>query len=142
MTWELTLLFVWFRNTHDAFHIHSREDTVSSATVYPSSTEEVQTIVRWANQHLIPLYPISMGRNLGYGGAAPRVRGSVVLDLGKRMNKVLNIDGANASCLVEPGVSYFALYEAVQESGHALWIDTPDLGGGSVLGNAVDRGVG
>lgn len=98
--------------------------------------------MRWANKHLIPIYPISMGRNLGYGGAAPRVRGSVVLDLGKRMNKVLNIDGDNASCLVEPGVSYFALYEAVQKSGHALWIDTPDLGGGSVLGNAVDRGVG
>ncbi|KAF8577799.1 vanillyl alcohol oxidase [Ramaria rubella] len=129
-------------NTHDAFHIHSREDTVSSATIYPGSTEEVQLVVRWANKHLLPIYPISMGRNLGYGGAAPRVRGSIVLDLGKRMNKVLNIDGANCSCMVEPGVSYFALYEAVQESGHALWIDTPDLGGGSVLGNAIDRGVG
>jgi hypothetical protein len=26
--------------------------------------------------------------------------------------------------------------------GLPLWIDTPDLGGGSVLGNAIDRGVG
>ena len=23
-----------------------------------------------------------------------------------------------------------------------LWIDTPDLGGGSVLGNTIERGVG
>ncbi|KIJ23712.1 vanillyl alcohol oxidase [Sphaerobolus stellatus SS14] len=129
-------------NTHDAFHVHSREDTISSATVYPGSTEEVQTIVKWANKHLIPIYPISMGRNLGYGGAAPRVRGSIVMDLGKRMNKILKIDGDNCSCLLEPGVTYFALYEAVQKSGYPLWIDTTDVGGGSVLGNALDRGVG
>lgn len=83
-----------------------------------------------------------MGRNVGYGGTAPRVPGSVVVDLGKRMNKILNIDAENASCVVEPGVSYFALYEEIQKRKLPLWIDTPDLGGGSVLGNAVDRGVG
>ncbi|PMD43477.1 vanillyl alcohol oxidase [Hyaloscypha variabilis F] len=83
-----------------------------------------------------------MGRNLGYGGASPRVPGSVVIDLGRKMNKVLNIDGENASCMVEPGVSYFKLYEEIQKTGLKLWIDTPDLGGGSVLGNAIDRGVG
>ncbi|MEJ2458932.1 MAG: hypothetical protein P8Y58_12640, partial [Novosphingobium sp.] len=36
--------------------------------------------MRWANTHGIPLYPISMGRNVGYGGSAPRVPGSVVVD--------------------------------------------------------------
>lgn len=113
-----------------------------SAIVYPSTTPEVQIIVRWANKHLIPIYPISMGRNVGYGGAAPRVPGSIVIDLGRRMNKVLRIDGENASCMVEPGVSYFKLYEEIQKTGFKLWIDCPDLGGGSVLGNAIDRGVG
>jgi hypothetical protein len=44
--------------------------------------------------------------------------------------------------MVEPGVSYFKLYEEIQKTGFKLWIDTPDLGGGSVLGNAIDRGVG
>lgn len=129
-------------NTHDAYHIVDQEELVCSAVVYPASTEEVQTIVRWANQHLIPIYPISMGRNIGYGGAAPRVPGSVVVDLGRRMAKIINIDGENASCIVEPGVSYFKLYEDIQAKGLPLWIDCPDLGGGSVLGNAVDRGVG
>lgn len=83
-----------------------------------------------------------MGRNVGYGGAAPRVPGSVIVDLGRRMDKVLKIDGENASCIVEPGVSYFKLYEEVQSRNLPLWIDCPDLGGGSVLGNAIDRGVG
>jgi len=83
-----------------------------------------------------------MGRNIGYGGAGPRVPGAVVIDLGKRMSKILDIDGDNASCIVEPGVSYFALYEEIQRRNLPLWIDCPDLGGGSVLGNAIDRGVG
>ncbi len=129
-------------NTHDAFHLVDQEELVCSAVVFPGSTEEVQQVVRWANQYEIPIYPISIGRNLGYGGAAPRVPGSVVLDLGRRMHQVLSLDAQNASCVVEPGVTYFKLYEEVQRRGLPLWIDTPDLGGGSVLGNAIDRGVG
>lgn len=129
-------------NTHDAFHVVEQEELVSSAVVFPGSTEEVQAVVRWANKHSIPVYPISLGRNVGYGGAAPRVPGGVVVDLGRRMSKVLKIDGDNASCVVEPGVTYFALYEEIQKRNLALWIDCPDLGGGSVLGNAIDRGVG
>jgi FAD/FMN-containing dehydrogenase len=115
---------------------------VCSAIAYPSSTADVQAIVIWANEFAIPIYPVSMGRNLGYGGAAPRVPGSVVIDLGRQMNKVLKIDGENASCMIEPGVSYFKLYEEIQKTGLPLRIDTPDLGGGSVLGNAINRGVG
>ncbi|KAE8451923.1 hypothetical protein EG329_002764 [Mollisiaceae sp. DMI_Dod_QoI] len=129
-------------NTHDAYHVIDQEEMVCSAIAYPSSTTDVQNIVKWANEFTIPIWPISMGRNIGYGGAAPRVPGSVVVDLGRKMNKVLKIDGENATCMVEPGVSYFKLYEEIQKTGLPLWIDTPDLGGGSVLGNAIDRGVG
>ncbi|KAH8899885.1 glycolate oxidase [Thozetella sp. PMI_491] len=129
-------------NTHDAFHIVDQEELVSSAVVFPGSAEEVQQVVRWANKYSIPIYPISIGRNVGYGGAAPRVPGGVVLDLGRRMHRILSLDAQNASCVVEPGVTYFRLYEEIQRQGLPLWIDTPDLGGGSVLGNACDRGVG
>ncbi|KAL2783798.1 hypothetical protein BJX66DRAFT_344626 [Aspergillus keveii] len=130
-------------NTHDAFNLLDPEDTVSSAAVYPGSVEEVQAVVRWANKFRIPIFPISIGRNLGYGGAAPRVRGSVIVDLGRRMNRVLDIDPDNCTCLVEPGVTFYALYEAIQKRGFKhLWIDVPDLGGGSVIGNTLDRGVG
>lgn len=86
-------------NTHDAFHVVDQDELVASAMVYPGSTEEVQAVVRWANKYLLPIYPISLGRNLGYGGAAPRVPGGVVIDLGKRMHQILNIDAENASCV-------------------------------------------
>lgn len=117
------------------------EERVASAAVAPANVEQVQAVVRVANARGIPLYPISTGRNLGYGGPAPVYSGSVVLDL-KRMNRVLEVDEKNASCLVEPGVSYFDMYRHLQESGSKLWIDCPDPGWGSMVGNALDSGGG
>ena len=117
------------------------EERLASAAVAPDSTEAVQAIVRIANKYKIPLYPISTGKNLGYGGSAPALSGSVVLDL-KRMNRVLEVDEKNAFALVEPGVSYFDLYRHIQEKKLKLWIDCPDPGWGSLIGNALDRGGG
>jgi (+)-pinoresinol hydroxylase len=117
------------------------EERVASAAVAPSTVEEVQAVVRAANARRIPLYPISTGRNLAYGGSAPVHSGSVVLDL-KRMNRVLEVDERNAFALVEPGVSYFDLYNYIEERGLDLWIDPPDPGWGSVIGNALDGGGG
>ncbi len=117
------------------------EERVASAAVAPDSVEQVQAVVRIANRYRIPLYPISTGRNLGYGGSAPNYSGSIVLDL-KRMNRVLEVNERNAYALVEPGVSYFDLYRYIQEKGLKVWIDVPDPGWGSVIGNALDRGGG
>jgi FAD/FMN-containing dehydrogenase len=114
--------------THDGFHVLDQDDLVASAVVAPLDTKETVIIVKWANKHKIPIFPISIGRNLGYGGAAPRVRGSVVVDMGKRMNRVLEIDEDSCCALIEPGVTFFGLYEAVQKKGAKLWVDVPDLG--------------
>ncbi|ORY14372.1 hypothetical protein BCR34DRAFT_479586 [Clohesyomyces aquaticus] len=131
-------------NTHDMMPILDSEKFVASAVVYPGCVADVQKITVWANKYLIPISPISLGRNLGYGGSAPRVRGSVTIDLGRRMNKILDINAEDCTCLVEPGVTFYALYEDIQKRGlgDRLWIDSPDLGGGSVVGNTLDRGVG
>jgi len=127
----------------DAYSIYwgEPEERLASAAVAPSTVEEVQAVVRAANQYRIPLYPISTGRNLAYGGSAPAYSGSVVLDL-KRMNRVIEVDERNAWALVEPGVSYFDLYNYVTERRLDLWIDPPDPGWGSVVGNALDGGGG
>ena len=57
------------------------EERYASAAVAPVTVEEVQAVVRIANEYRLPLYPISTGRNLTYGGSAPVYSGSVVLDL-------------------------------------------------------------
>ena len=117
------------------------EELVPSAAVSPDTVEQVQAIARIANRHKIPIYPISTGKNLGYGGSAPTLSGSVILDL-KRMNRVLEVNEKNASILVEPGVSYFDAYRHLQGHGSKLWLDVPDPGWGSLIGNAMDRGGG
>lgn len=129
-----------YRDAYSPFW-EEEEDRVASAAVAPTTVEQVQTIARVANERGIPLYPISTGKNLGYGGSAPVLSGSVVLDL-KRMNRVLEVSERNAYALVEPGVSYFDLYRYIEERGLKVWIDPPDPGWGSVVGNALDGGGG
>jgi FAD/FMN-containing dehydrogenase len=117
------------------------EERVASAAVAPSSVEEVQGIVRIANEYQLPLYPISTGRNLTYGGSAPVYSGSVVLDL-KRMNRILDVSERDKTCLVEPGVSYYDMYRYLRQNKIRLWIDTAAPGWGGLIGNALDRGAG
>jgi (+)-pinoresinol hydroxylase len=117
------------------------EERAASAALAPSSAEQVQAVMRIANRFRIPIYPISTGRNLGYGGSAPNYSGSVVLDL-KRMNRVLEVNENMAYALVEPGVSYFDLYRYIQERNLKVWLDVPDPGWGSPVGNSLDRGGG
>jgi 4-cresol dehydrogenase (hydroxylating) len=117
------------------------EDRVPSAAVAPNTVEQVQAIVRIANARRIPLWTISTGRNLGYGGSAPAYSGSVIVDL-KRMNRILEVNDKTHYAVVEPGVSYFDLYRYIQERGLKVWIDPADPGWGSPVGNALERGGG
>ena len=50
------------------------EERVASAAVAPASVEEVQAVVKIANALRVPLYPISTGRNLGYGGSGASIQ--------------------------------------------------------------------
>lgn len=116
-------------------------ELVASAAVAPASVEQIQAVVRTANKYKVPLFAISTGKNLGYGGSAPNMTGSVIVDL-KRMKKVIQVDDKRNFCIVEPGVSYFDLYKYIQERGLKVMMDVLDPGWGSPLGNALDHGVG
>lgn len=129
-----------YRDSYSPFW-HEDQDPVPSAAVAPHSVEQVQQVVRVANTYKIPIWTISTGKNLGYGGSAPLLSGSVVLDL-KKMDRVLEVNEKNHYALVEPGVSYFDLYRYIQDKGLKVWIDVPDPGWGSLIGNSLDRGGG
>src|SRR5690606_3273100 len=59
--------------------------TRARAVLRPANREQIQFILKIANQVALELYPISCGKNWGYGGACPAQDGQVVLDL-SRMN--------------------------------------------------------
>ena len=129
---------------HDMFNILDEDYFISSAVVAPRNVKEVQALMKLFNEFVIPVWPFSIGRNVGYGGAGPRVRGSIGMDMGRNMNKVLKVDVDGAYALVEPGVTFQGLHDYLVANNlrDKLWIDVPDIGGGSVLGNTIERGVG
>ena len=129
-----------YRDSYSPFW-HEDLEPIPSAAIAPDRVEQVQAAVKIANTYKIPLWTISTGKNLGYGGSAPLLSGSVVLDL-KRMDRVLEVNDKNHYALVEPGVSYFDLNRYIQDRGLKVWIDVPDPGWGSLIGNAHVRGGG
>jgi 4-cresol dehydrogenase (hydroxylating) len=114
----------------------------ASAFVYPGSIDEVQKILKIANTHKIPLWPCSKGKNWGYGGASPSQGGEVVLVL-ERMNKIIEVNEKLAYVVVEPGVTYRQLHEYLESHNMPFWLDCTDgPADGSVMGNALERGIG
>lgn len=116
--------------------------TRPAAVLYPSSTDEVQGIVRVAAEHCIPLYPISRGRNWGYGDACAPEASSVIVDL-SRMNRIIEVNRELGYAVIEPGVTQGQLYAYLQQQAPEYWMDCTGAGPeASVIGNALERGFG
>jgi 4-cresol dehydrogenase (hydroxylating) flavoprotein subunit len=118
------------------------EDYEPSAAVLAASVPDVQGVLAVCNKYRIPVWPISTGRNLGFGSAAPASRGQVILDL-KRMDRILQVDADLCTALVEPGVTYQQLHDHLKEHAIELWLDFP--GDGPLVGpvgNTLERGTG
>ena len=56
-----------YRDSYSPFW-NEPEDPVPAAALAPDGVEEVQQIVRIANKYKIPLWTVSTGKNLAYGG--------------------------------------------------------------------------
>lgn len=112
------------------------------AVLLPQTQEEVLAIVEIAGRHRVPLYPVSGGRNWGYGDARPSGRDQFIVDL-KRMNRILEVNVALGYAVIEPGVSQGQLHEYLVENFTGLWADSTGAGpDASVMGNTLDRGFG
>lgn len=126
---------------YDIYEADAQKRKMPSAAVCPGSVEELRSVLQVANKFGIPLWTFSRGKNLGYGGPAPRVNGSVALDL-HRMNKIIEVNDEFHYAVVEPGVTFIDLYNYCVEHKLKVWPSTASLGWGSVLGNTLDRGMG
>ncbi|KAF3807711.1 Vanillyl-alcohol oxidase [Colletotrichum gloeosporioides] len=113
----------------------------AAAAVRPATVDHIQKIVKAANDTRTPLWTVSRGKNLGYGGSAPVVSGTVILDL-HRMTNIIEINEEYAYAIVEPGVTFMQLHAEIRRRNLNLWMSVPALGWGSVIGNALERGFG
>jgi glycolate oxidase len=71
------------------------------AVVWPSTVDEVSKIMMIAHREKVPVVPRGAGSGMT-GGALP-IRGGLVLAMAK-FNRILSIDEANQTAIVEPGV--------------------------------------
>jgi FAD/FMN-containing dehydrogenase len=129
------------REYRDPYAYVGSDEFTAAAVVMPATVEQVQAVVRVANEFRVPLWTFGQGRNYTYGGPAPRVRGSVIINL-RGMDRVLEVSDELAYALVEPGVRFFDLYDHLRAGGHRLWPSVPDIGWGSVVGNSLEHGRG
>ncbi|MBV9926753.1 MAG: FAD-binding oxidoreductase [Acidobacteria bacterium] len=125
---------------------HSRDTStwqrLCAAVVYPSSTAEVARVVQVANEFGLPVWPYSKGKNWGYGATQGLREGAVIMIL-ERMNRIIEVNEELAYAVVEPGVTQKQLNDHLKERNIKLWVDSTDsTTEGSVVGNALERGVG
>jgi len=108
------------------------------AAVWPTSSEQVSGILSLANAHRFPVIPRGAGTGLA-GGAIP-VQGGLVLDL-CRMNRILSIRIPDRLAVVQPGVVYGDLENALSAYGFFF---PPDPASGKVctLGGNVATNAG
>ena len=87
---------------------------VPGLVVLPETVAQVQAVMRICSRRGVPVVPRGAGTSLS-GGALPHPRG-VLLSLA-RMNRILEIDAANRTARVEPGVRNLAISEAAAPLG-------------------------
>ena len=108
----------------------------------PHNIKDVQAIVDWANRHHIKLYPLSTGRNWGYGGGNPVEEDCLIVDMGD-MDQIRNFDPDLGSITLQPGVTQGDLYHFLTD--HSYPFFEPVTGSSphcSLIGNALERGYG
>jgi len=121
--------------SHDQSFVEKR---MPDMMVFVHTVEQIQEILRLANQTKTPVTPFSSGLNL-HGAAIPD-QGGIILNM-TRMNKILQIDKENWFALVEPGVTYRDLQDELQQRKFRMMVPfgvPPDR---SVLTSYMERDV-
>jgi FAD/FMN-containing dehydrogenase/Fe-S oxidoreductase len=93
------------------------------AVVYPKSTTDVQTTVRFAAQHGLPVH----ARGSGSGLCGSAVGNGVVIDFSKYMNRLVNLDIEAAAFVCQPGYRLGEL-EAVLDDSPLFFPPDPSSG--------------
>lgn len=109
---------------------NSRRQAQPDAVVWADSHEHVAAVVRCCYEHEVPLIARGLGSNTT--GATVPTSGGVVLAL-ERFDRIQEIDAANRFAVVEPGVTNFALQQALAEHGF-FWPPDPTSAPYSTVG--------
>jgi glycolate oxidase len=109
------------------------------AVLLPTSTQQVQSIVRVCHRERIPF--VARGSGTGLSGGALPVENGVVICLA-RMNRILEVDLPNARVVVEPGVINLDVTGRVASQGYFYAPDPSSQSVCSIGGNVAENSGG
>ena len=89
----------------------------AAALARPQSTEEVSTVLEWAQRTQTAVVPFGLGS--GVCGAVLAGRDQVVLDMG-RMDRLLTVDEHNLTATVEAGMRGSDFEQALADRGYTM----------------------
>lgn len=90
---------------------------VPNYVVKPKDTKEIQRVINLANEHLIPVVPISSWVHF-HGATIPK-QGGIILDL-TRMNRILEVDELNRRVRMEAGVTWEQVTSELEKRGFRI----------------------
>ncbi|MBB4128941.1 FAD/FMN-containing dehydrogenase [Xanthomonas translucens] len=109
------------------------------AIALPATVQEVQAVLRWANDHAVAVVP--SGGRTGLSGGAVAAHGELVLSL-ERMNKALAFDAVDRTLTVQAGMPLEAVHTAAREHGLVYPVDFAARGSCSIGGNIATNAGG
>ena len=109
------------------------------AVVLPTSTEQVQGVLRICHRERIPF--VARGSGTGLSGGALPVTGGIVISLAK-MNRILEVDLPNQRVVVEPGVINLNVTARVSPDGYFYAPDPSSQSVCSIGGNVAENAGG
>ncbi|HEY3365395.1 MAG TPA: FAD-linked oxidase C-terminal domain-containing protein [Symbiobacteriaceae bacterium] len=113
--------------------------SLPDVVVFPGSTADVQAVVRLAAALKTPVVPRGSGTNLS-GGTVP-LAGGIVLVM-TRMSQILEIDAANLTAIVQPGVNTALLSRTVEAQGLFYPPDPGSMVISTIGGNVAENAGG
>jgi hypothetical protein len=106
--------------------------------VKAKDASQVQKVIRFANENLIPVIPVSSQVHF-YGATIPK-QGGIILDL-TQMDRILEIDEPNRRVRIEAGVTWEKLTNELKKKGLRMIMPLLPPGGRSVLTDYLEREV-
>lgn len=122
--------------THDEMELYGKY--LPDVVIKVNNTDEIQKIVKYCNDHRIPITP--RGSGTGLCGGCVALYGGVVLST-EKMKKIIEIDKETMTAVVEPGVLLMELGATVEAEG-LLYAPDPGEKSATIGGNVVTNAGG
>ena len=122
---------------------NSRRHVLPQAVVFPTTHEQIVSVVTACNRFNVPL--TARGRGTGTTGATVPVKGGLIVSL-ERMNKLIEFSPDNRYITVEPGMTNQQVQDIVKTKGF-FWPPDPtsapycSIGGNLAFNSAGPRAV-